>query len=152
MPSFIKIVLAIKKLTSISRARLIFWRRPISCTAFLRNLMQASDFGGTFDQLFLCIFLWNFHRRCLFTFSIPWCKKEKNDQKLKLRGPALNWSSNGNKNDRCTLDSSLKIERRILEVTLRKLVTVANRNVGRFIAGVRISASIDSLWCSESFS
>ena len=34
-------------------------------------------------------FLWNFHRRCLFTLSIPWCKKVKNDQKLKSRGPAL---------------------------------------------------------------
>ena len=51
--------------------------------------MQASNFGSTFDQLFLWIFLWNFHRRCLSTFSIPWCKKVKNDQKLKSRGPAL---------------------------------------------------------------
>ena len=52
--------------------------------------MQASNFGGTFDQLFLWIFLWNFHRRCLSTSSIPWCKKVKNDQKLKSRGgPAL---------------------------------------------------------------
>ena len=39
--------------------------------------MQASNFGGTFDQLFLWIFLWNFHRRCLSTSSIPWCKKSK---------------------------------------------------------------------------
>ena len=31
-------------------------------------------------------FLWNFHRRCLSTCSIPWCKKVKNDQKLKSRG------------------------------------------------------------------
>ena len=48
--------------------------------------MQASNFGGTFDQLFLWIFLWKFLRRCLSTFSIPWCKKVKNDQKLKSRG------------------------------------------------------------------
>ena len=36
-------------------------------------------------------FLWNFHRRCLSTSSIPWCKKVKNDQKLESRGggPAL---------------------------------------------------------------
>ena len=26
------------------------------------------------------------HRRCLSTFSRPWCKKVKNDQKLKSRG------------------------------------------------------------------
>ena len=29
--------------------------------------MRVSIFGGTFDQLF--------HRRCVSTFSIPWCKK-----------------------------------------------------------------------------
>ena len=48
--------------------------------------MQASNFGGTFDQLFLWIFLWNFHKRCLSTSAIPWCKKVKNDQKPKSRG------------------------------------------------------------------
>ena len=89
VPSFIKIVQAVKKLNSISRERLNFRRRPILCTTLYRNLRQASNFGGTFDQLFLGIFSWNFHRRCLSTFSIPWCKKVKNDQKLKSRGPAL---------------------------------------------------------------
>ena len=29
-------------------------------------------------------FQWNFHRQCLSTFSIPWCKKVKNDQKQDL--------------------------------------------------------------------
>ena len=48
--------------------------------------MQANNFGGSFDQLFLWIFSWNFHRRCLSTFSRPWCKKVINDQKLKSRG------------------------------------------------------------------
>ena len=51
--------------------------------------MQATNFGGTFDQLFLLIFLCNFHRRCLSTSSIPWCKKVKNDRKLKSRGSCL---------------------------------------------------------------
>ena len=78
-----------KKLNSICRARLIFRRRPFLCTTLNRNLMQASNFGGTSDQLFLWIFLWNFHRRCLSTFSISWCKKVKNDQKLKSRGSCL---------------------------------------------------------------
>ena len=58
----------------------------VLCTTLYRNLMQASNFSGTFNQLFLWIFLWNFHRRCLSTSSIPWCKKVKNDQKLKSRG------------------------------------------------------------------
>ena len=51
--------------------------------------MQASNSGGTFDQRFLCIFSWNFYRRCLSTFSIPSCKQIKNDEKLQSRGPAL---------------------------------------------------------------
>ena len=87
--SFIKIVQAIKKLNSIFRAGLNFRRRPFLCRTLYRNIKQAGNFGGPFYQLFLCIFLWNFHRRCLSTFSIPWCKKVKNDQKLKSRGPAL---------------------------------------------------------------
>ena len=64
-------------------------RRPFLCTTLYRNPMQASNFGGTFDQLFLWIFLWNFHRICVSAFSIPWCKKVKNDQKLKSRGSCL---------------------------------------------------------------
>ena len=54
--------------------------QPILCTTLYRNLMQASNFGSAFDQLFLRIFLWNFHRKCLSTSSIPWRKKGKNDQ------------------------------------------------------------------------
>ena len=53
--------------------------------------MQVSNFGGTFDQLFLWNFSWNFHRRCLFTFSIPWCKNVQNmTQKRNSRGFCLN--------------------------------------------------------------
>ena len=81
-----EIVQAVKKLNSISREPLNFRRRPILCTTLYRNPMQATNFGGTFDQLFLRIVLSNFHRRCLSTCSIPWCKKVKNDQKLKSRG------------------------------------------------------------------
>ena len=51
-----EIVQAVKKLNSISRERLNFRRRPILCTTLYRNPMQASNFGGTFDQLFLRIF------------------------------------------------------------------------------------------------
>ena len=61
-----EIVQAVKKLNSISPERLNFRRRPILCTTLYRNLMQVSNFGGTFDQLFLWIFLWNFHRICLY--------------------------------------------------------------------------------------
>ena len=60
-------------------------RRPILCTTLHRNLKQNSNFGGTFDQLFLWIFLWKFHRRCLSTSSIQCLQKVKNDQKLKSR-------------------------------------------------------------------
>ena len=79
-----------KKLNSISRERLNFRRRPFLSTTLYKNLMQASNFGGTFDQLFLWIFLWNFHRRCLSIFLYHGAKKVKNDQKLKSRGSCLN--------------------------------------------------------------
>ena len=85
-----EIVQAVKKLNSISRERLNFRRRPILCTTLYRNPMQASNFGGTFDQLFLRIFLSNFHRRCLSTSSIPWCKKSQKWPKTQIKGgPAL---------------------------------------------------------------
>ena len=46
-----------KKVKFISRARLNFRRRPFLCTTLYGNLiMQASNFDGTFDQLFLWIF------------------------------------------------------------------------------------------------
>ena len=77
VPNFIEKVQAIKKLNSISRARLNFRRRPFLCTTLYRNLMQTGNFGGTFDQLFLRIILWNFHRRCLSICAIPWCKTSR---------------------------------------------------------------------------
>ena len=75
---------AVKKLNSISQARLNFRRWPILCITLYRNPIQASNFGDTFDQLFLGVFLCGFHSRCLFT-SIPWCKKVKYDLKPKSR-------------------------------------------------------------------
>ena len=51
--------------------------------------MQASKFGGIFDQLFLWIFLCNFHRKCLCTSSIPYCKKSQKWQKTQIKGSCL---------------------------------------------------------------
>ena len=79
-----------KKLNSISRARLNFQRRPILCTTLYRNLMQASNFGGAFDQLFLWIFLRNLHRSCLSTSSIRWCKTSQKWPKTQIKGSCLN--------------------------------------------------------------
>ena len=65
-------------------------RRPILCTTLYRNLMEAGNFGGAFDQLFFWI---------LSTSSIP-CKKVRKWPKLKSRGSCLNhyahWGSNSN--------------------------------------------------------
>ena len=49
------IVPAVKKVNSTMRERLnlSFRRRPILCTTLYTNPIQASNFGGTFDQLFL---------------------------------------------------------------------------------------------------
>ena len=97
MPSFIKIVQVVKKLNSISRERLNFRRRPFLCTPLYRNLLQASNFGGTFDQLFFWICLSNFHRRWLSTSSIPWCKnKYQKWPKTQIKGvlPYVNSACN----------------------------------------------------------
>ena len=61
-------------------------RSQVGSGSRLRNLMQAINFGGTFDQLFFWIFLWSFHRRCLSTSSIPWCKKVKKWPKAQIKG------------------------------------------------------------------
>ena len=94
-----EIVQAVKTLNSISREGLNFWRRPILCTTLYRNLMHASNFGSTFDQLFLRIFYKILQKMPLYVFY-TWCKKIKNDQKLKSRGPALNSISRGRLNSR----------------------------------------------------
>ena len=84
-----EIVQEVKKLNSISWKRLNFRRQPILCTTLYRNLMQASNFGGTFAQLFLRIILNDFHRRCISSSSIPWCKKSKKTKNWNQGGPAL---------------------------------------------------------------
>ena len=59
------------KLNSISRERLNFRRRPSLCTTLYRNLMQASNFGGAFDQLFLCILFRPNQKHSLFPVARP---------------------------------------------------------------------------------
>ena len=44
-------------------------------------------------------FFMKFHRRCLSTSSIPWCKKVKNDQKLKSSGRGGGGPALGQRND-----------------------------------------------------
>ena len=43
---------------------------------FVRKPMPSSNFDGTFDQLFLWIFLCRFYARCLSTSSTPGCNKK----------------------------------------------------------------------------
>ena len=83
MPSFIKIVQVVKKLNSISRERLTFRRRPFLCTTLYRNLMKASNFGGTFDQLFLEFFMKFSQKMPLYVFYTM-VQKVKNDQEFKV--------------------------------------------------------------------
>ena len=66
-----------EKLNSISRTRLNFRRRPILCTTLYRNFMQASNFGGTFDQLFLRIFYEIFTEDASLLFLYDGAKKSK---------------------------------------------------------------------------
>ena len=81
-----EIVQAVKKLNSISRERLNFRRWPILCTTLYRNPIQASNFGGAFDQLSFEVFS---HKMPLYFFYTMVQKKVKNDQKLKSRGSCL---------------------------------------------------------------
>ena len=50
---FMWIFQAVTDLNSISRAQRNFWRRQILCSSLYRNPIQASNFGGTTDQIFL---------------------------------------------------------------------------------------------------
>ena len=93
MPSFIKIVQAVKKLNSISRAQLNFRRRPILCTTLYRNLKQASNFGGPFDQLFLWIFLWNLTEDSSLLLLYYGAKKSKMTKNSNQGGSCLKGDS-----------------------------------------------------------
>ena len=75
-----------KKLNSISRARLNFQRRPVCVQLCIETICKRATSVAHLTNFSFDFFLWNFHRRCLSTSSIPWCKKVKNDQKLKSRG------------------------------------------------------------------
>ena len=107
-----EIVQVVKKLNSISWERLNFRRQRILCTTLYRNPKKASNFGGTLEQLFLWILLWNFHTRYPSTFSIPWCKKKvKNDQKNQIKGSCLkdhDWRADCQKCAHWTIFSALR--------------------------------------------
>ena len=59
---------------------------PILCTTLYRNLKQASNFGGTFDQLFLGIFYEIFTEDVSLLILYHTVQKSQNDQKLKTKG------------------------------------------------------------------
>ena len=77
VPSFMEIFQAVKKLNSISRARLNFRRWPVLCTTLYRNPMRASNFRGTFDQLFLWFFYVVFTEDVSLLFLYHSAKKSK---------------------------------------------------------------------------
>ena len=74
------------------RERLNFRRRPILCTTLYRNPMQATNFGGTFDQLFLRIFYKIFTVDASQSFLYHGAKKSKMTKNSNQGGggPALN--------------------------------------------------------------
>ena len=90
MPSFIKIVKAVQKSTSISRVLLNFRRLPILRTALYRNFKQASNFGSAFDQLFLRIFFMKFSQKMSLYLFYTMVQKGRKYPKTKMKGgPAL---------------------------------------------------------------
>ena len=82
VPNFMEIVQA----GSISRERLNFRRRPILCTTLYRNLMQASNFGGTFDQLFLRIFFIKFSQKMPLYLFYSMVQKSQKWPKIQIKG------------------------------------------------------------------
>ena len=101
VPNFMEIVQAVKKLNSISRERLNFRRRPILCTTLYRNPMQARNFGGTFDQLFLRIFYQIFTEDASLLCLYHGAKKSK-------------MTKNSNKGGSCLNHGIEKVERHLL--------------------------------------
>ena len=89
VPSFIKIVRAVKKLNSIFRARLNFRRRPFLCTTLYRNPTQAGNFGGTFDQLFLWFFFMKFSQKMPLYFFHTMVQKSQKWPKTEIKGSCL---------------------------------------------------------------
>ena len=63
--------------TSMSRAQLNFWKWPILCTTWYQKPIPTSNFGGTFYQLYLWIFLRCFHSRCSVLFLYHSAKSQK---------------------------------------------------------------------------
>ena len=66
-----------------------FRRQPILCTTLYRNPMQASNFGGTFDQLFLRIFYKIFTKDASLPLLYHGAKKSKMTKNSNQGGPAL---------------------------------------------------------------
>ena len=81
-----EIVQAVKKLNSILRERLNFRRRPILCTSLYRNPMQASIFGGTFDQLFLWIFFIKLSQKMSLYLFYTMVQKSQKWPKTQIKG------------------------------------------------------------------
>ena len=65
-----------------------FQRRPILCTTLYRNPMQATNFGGTFDQLFLRIFYKIFTEDASQPLLYHGAKKLKMTKNSNQGGPA----------------------------------------------------------------
>ena len=82
-----EIVQAVKKLNSISPARLNFFGDGRFCVQLCRETLRKRATSVAHLNNVYFEFFMHFHRRCLSTLSIPWRKKVKHDQKLKSRGP-----------------------------------------------------------------
>ena len=59
------------------------------CTTLYRNLMQASNFGGTFDQLFLWIFFMKFSQKMPLYFIYTMVQKSQKWPKTQIKGGVL---------------------------------------------------------------
>ena len=127
MPSFIEIVQRVKKLNSISRKWLNFRRRAILCTTLYRNPMQASNFGGAFDQLFLWIFYEIFTEDASLLLLYHCAKTSKLTKTQVKGGPALSGFLFFVQ-PLATESTENKTTPKICEITVCKISLVTSRN------------------------
>ena len=85
-----EIVQAVKKLNSIWRERLNFLRRPNLCAFVQKPIhVQASNFGSSFDQLFLWNFFMQFSHKIPLYFFYTMVQKSKKWPKTQIEGSCL---------------------------------------------------------------
>ena len=88
-----KLVQAVKKVKFNLARAIELSETAVLCTTLYRNLMQASNFGGTFGQLFLWIFM-KFSQKMPLYFVYTMVQKSQKWPKTQIKGGVLHRALN----------------------------------------------------------